>query len=203
MSNSNLSAECPSGLPTPAPLVSWCAVYCEKSESREILPPRSRLRCPGLAPKYDHEIVLVNDSARTARWKSSRPWPSATRTFASPACRGTSAPTAITAGIDLAAGDAVVIIDSDLQDPPEVVPQMVAKWERGFTVVYGVRTRRQGEKPFQTGHRQLLLPTLAVAQRHEAALGRRETSGWWTGSSSDVNAGGCGRASRTQGFMAN
>ena len=52
---------------------------------------------------------------------------------------------AITAGIDLAKGDAVVVIDADLQDPPEVIKEFVAKWQEGYDVVYGVRDRRDGE----------------------------------------------------------
>ena len=52
---------------------------------------------------------------------------------------------AITAGIDHARGDAVVVIDADLQDPPEVIPAMVAKWREGFDVVYGVRASRRGD----------------------------------------------------------
>jgi dolichol-phosphate mannosyltransferase len=56
---------------------------------------------------------------------------------------------AITAGMDKAAGDAVVIIDADLQDPPEVIPRMVEKWVEGFDVVYGVRTKREGESVFK------------------------------------------------------
>ncbi len=52
---------------------------------------------------------------------------------------------AITAGIDIARGDAVVVIDADLQDPPEVIRQFVEKWEEGYDVVYGVRETREGE----------------------------------------------------------
>jgi dolichol-phosphate mannosyltransferase len=52
---------------------------------------------------------------------------------------------AITAGIDHARGDCVVIIDADLQDPPEVIASMVDKWREGFDVVYGVRSDREGE----------------------------------------------------------
>jgi glycosyltransferase involved in cell wall biosynthesis len=52
---------------------------------------------------------------------------------------------AVTAGIDEAAGDAIVVIDADLQDPPEVIPQMVARWQQGYDVVYGIRKRRVGE----------------------------------------------------------
>jgi glycosyltransferase involved in cell wall biosynthesis len=52
---------------------------------------------------------------------------------------------AITAGWDYARGDAVVIIDADLQDPPEVILEMIAKWKEGFEVVYAVRAEREGE----------------------------------------------------------
>ncbi len=56
---------------------------------------------------------------------------------------------AITAGMDYASGDAIVIIDADLQDPPEVIPQMVEKWREGYEVVYGKRTKRHGETVFK------------------------------------------------------
>jgi len=56
---------------------------------------------------------------------------------------------AITAGLDRAEGEAVVIMDADLQDPPEVVSEMIARWREGFDVVYGVRTKRVGETLFK------------------------------------------------------
>ncbi len=56
---------------------------------------------------------------------------------------------AITAGLEHASGDAVAIIDADLQDPPEVLADFVAKWMDGFDVVYGVRSERQGETAFK------------------------------------------------------
>lgn len=52
---------------------------------------------------------------------------------------------AMTAGLDHARGDAVVVIDADLQDPPEVIPELVAQWREGFDVVYAQRTAREGE----------------------------------------------------------
>jgi polyisoprenyl-phosphate glycosyltransferase len=52
---------------------------------------------------------------------------------------------AVTAGIDFAAGDAVVVIDADLQDPPELIPELVKKWREGFDSVCAVRTRRDGD----------------------------------------------------------
>src|SRR5580700_6608941 len=56
---------------------------------------------------------------------------------------------AITAGIEHASGDAVVLIDADLQDPPEVILDFIDKWMDGFDVVYGVRTERDGESAFK------------------------------------------------------
>jgi dolichol-phosphate mannosyltransferase len=56
---------------------------------------------------------------------------------------------AVSAGLEHAAGDAVVIIDADLQDPPEVIPEMVARWRDGYHVVYGMRTDRRGETAFK------------------------------------------------------
>jgi glycosyltransferase involved in cell wall biosynthesis len=56
---------------------------------------------------------------------------------------------AVTAGIDYAKGDAIVIIDADLQDPPEVIPELVNKWLEGFDVVYAKRKKRKGETWFK------------------------------------------------------
>ncbi len=56
---------------------------------------------------------------------------------------------AVTAGLDYARGDAVIIIDSDLQDPPEVIPDLIARWREGYEVVYAVRAEREGESWFK------------------------------------------------------
>lgn len=52
---------------------------------------------------------------------------------------------AITAGMDYASGNAIVIIDADLQDPPELILEMIQKWKEGYDVVYAKRTARKGE----------------------------------------------------------
>lgn len=62
---------------------------------------------------------------------------------------------AVTAGLDHAEGDAVVLIDADLQDPPEVIGEMLAQWRNGFDVAYGVRTDREGESTFKRGTARL------------------------------------------------
>ncbi len=56
---------------------------------------------------------------------------------------------AVTAGLDYSRGDAVVIIDADLQDPPEVILQLIEKWKEGYEVVYAVRSKREGESWFK------------------------------------------------------
>ena len=56
---------------------------------------------------------------------------------------------AVTAGLDYSRGEAVVIIDSDLQDPPEVILEMIAKWREGYEVVYAIRSEREGETWFK------------------------------------------------------
>lgn len=52
---------------------------------------------------------------------------------------------ATTAGLDIANGDAIIVIDADLQDPPELIPAMIEEWRNGFDVVYATRTERRGE----------------------------------------------------------
>ena len=56
---------------------------------------------------------------------------------------------AVTAGLEQTRGDAVVIIDADLQDPPELIPEMLALWRQGYEVVYGIRGDRDGESRFK------------------------------------------------------
>lgn len=56
---------------------------------------------------------------------------------------------AVTAGLDHASGQAVVLIDADLQDPPEVIPQLIAQWKNGYDVVYAIREEREGESWFK------------------------------------------------------
>jgi dolichol-phosphate mannosyltransferase len=55
----------------------------------------------------------------------------------------------ITAGMLTARGDAIMIIDADLQDPPELIPEFVARWREGYEIVYGVREKRTGESPLR------------------------------------------------------
>ena len=56
---------------------------------------------------------------------------------------------AVTAGLDYSRGDAVIIIDADLQDPPELILQMIEKWREGYQVVYAQRSEREGETWFK------------------------------------------------------
>ncbi len=67
---------------------------------------------------------------------------------------------AVTAGVDHSNGDAIVIIDADLQDPPHVIAEMFAKWREGYDVVYGQRAARQGESAFKLATAKLFYRSL-------------------------------------------
>lgn len=69
---------------------------------------------------------------------------------------------AITAGMDAARGEAVVVMDADLQDPPEVVLELISKWKEGFDIVYARRTRREGETLFKRSTANLYYRLLAI-----------------------------------------
>lgn len=70
--------------------------------------------------------------------------------------------TAITAGMDHASGDAVILMDGDLQDPPEIIPQLLDRWHQGFDVVTARRKRRNGESPFKLATAFLFYRTLRL-----------------------------------------
>lgn len=98
----------------------------------------------------DFEIVYVDDGSSDKTVDLLRAIQSADeRTRVVRLARNFGHQLAVSAGLEHAAGDAVVIIDADLQDPPEVIPEMVARWRDGYHVVYGMRTDRPGETAFK------------------------------------------------------
>ncbi len=72
---------------------------------------------------------------------------------------------AITAGIDYSGGEAVIVMDADLQDPPETIPALVEKWRAGFDVVFAVREERAGESLFKRGTASLFYRLLKRVAR--------------------------------------
>lgn len=66
---------------------------------------------------------------------------------------------AVTAGLDAASGNAVIVMDADLQDPPEVALDLAARWREGFDVVYAIREERRGESPFKRATAKLFYRT--------------------------------------------
>ena len=103
---------------------------------------RLSLVMAGMGEAY--ELVYVNDGSRDqtpALLDGLADGDSHVRVLHFAANRGHQA--AVSAGLDYAAGDAVVIIDADLQDPPEVIPQMAERWKAGVQVVYGKRRSRE------------------------------------------------------------
>ncbi len=96
------------------------------------------------------ELVMVNDGSRDATFRIMQDLrrldPHVTIVNLS---RNFGKEIAVTAGLDHAVGDAVIIIDADLQDPPEVIPDLVAAWRDGFDTVFAQRRRRDGETWFK------------------------------------------------------
>ncbi|MEM8532611.1 MAG: glycosyltransferase family 2 protein [Chloroflexota bacterium] len=96
------------------------------------------------------EIVLINDGSRDRSLEIMREiHETEPRVKVVNFSKNFSHQIAITAGIDYARGQAVTVIDSDLQDPPEVIPQLIDKWREGFQVVYAIRGEREGETAFK------------------------------------------------------
>ena len=98
----------------------------------------------------DWDVIFVNDGSRDASLEKLRALAVREKRYKVVSfSRNFGHQLAITAGLDRAEGDAVVVMDADLQDPPEVVAEMVAKWREGYDVVYGVRSTRHGETIFK------------------------------------------------------
>lgn len=96
------------------------------------------------------EVVFIDDGSKDESLQMLREMAAAEPRFKVIAfARNFGHQVAITAGVDKAEGDAVVIMDADLQDPPEVVGEMIERWRAGFDVVYGVRRSRAGETIFK------------------------------------------------------
>jgi glycosyltransferase involved in cell wall biosynthesis len=108
-----------------------------------------RRACAAVAD-YTFELVLVNDGstddtpALLDRMAAEDP-----RVRVIHLSRNFGHQAALTAGLEHAVGDVVAMIDADLQDPPELIPTMVARWEAGSDVVYAVRRAREGETAFK------------------------------------------------------
>ena len=96
------------------------------------------------------EVVLVNDGSRDASLELLRKVATRDPRFKVLSfSRNFGHQMAITAGVDRAEGEAVIVMDADLQDPPEVIAEMIEKWRAGYDVVYGVRRSRAGETVFK------------------------------------------------------
>jgi glycosyltransferase involved in cell wall biosynthesis len=77
---------------------------------------------------------------------------------------------ALSAGIDFARGDAIIPIDADLQDPPELIPELISKWHEGYDVVYATRTVREGETFLKKFTSHLFYRTIRVLTRFDIPM---------------------------------
>jgi dolichol-phosphate mannosyltransferase len=136
-------------VPRPNPrLLSFVIPMYDESEVLPILIPRleqlaASLPCPV-------EWVVVNDGSRDGTAHLLAEWASRdARVKFIDFARNFGHPAALTAGLDHATGDAVVIMDADLQDPPEIVVDMLGRYREGYDIAYAQRTKRHGETAFK------------------------------------------------------
>ena len=123
-------------------------IYNEAEVVDELL---RRLR-ESVEPLGTYELVLVDDASTDVSWERLLSGAADDRRLRLVRLsRNFGHQVAITAGLDAARGDAIVIMDGDLQDPPEVIPLLVARWREGYDVVYAVRDEREGETVFKRG----------------------------------------------------
>lgn len=95
---------------------------------------------------YNFKVIFIDDGSRDKSWKIIQNISEADTRFSGVRLsRNFGHQAALSCGYDLARGDAVVSIDSDLQDPPEVIPELIRRWEQGDRVVLAVRRKREGE----------------------------------------------------------
>jgi len=96
------------------------------------------------------EVLYVDDGSTDGTWALIETLAARdTRTAALKLSRNFGKEAAMTAGLDHVDADAAVVIDADLQDPPELIPSLVERWREGFDVVYATRTAREGETGFK------------------------------------------------------
>lgn len=105
----------------------------------------------GLADRYDFEIILVNDGSRDHTYQIMLEEQAMNPRDITTICltRNFGLEGAVNAGIRQAKGDAVVVMDADLQDPPHLIPEMIQKWENGADIVVGSRCRRSNDGFFK------------------------------------------------------
>ena len=132
----------------PRPIISVVAPVFNEEPILHELYHRLRETMDGIGEPW--ELVFVNDGSRDGSYAIMRELHDQDpRVRVVNFSRNFGHQIAITAGADYAQGDAVVIIDADLQDPPSLIADMVAKWRQGYEVVYAVRAKRHGETWFK------------------------------------------------------
>ena len=111
--------------------------------------------------QYDYEIVFINDGSKDSTFSILEKISNENnRVRVISFSRNFGQEAALTAGLKYVTGDAIVIIDADLQDPPELIPEMLKLWEQGNEVIYGKRKRRKGESAFKLLTAKMFYKTL-------------------------------------------
>lgn len=124
-------------------------MYYEEQVAKECYERVAKIML-SLKERYESEIIFINDGSQDktleileeiAKENKNVKVVSFSRNFGHQA--------AVTAGLKYVTGDVILIMDADLQDPPELIPDMLKKWEDGYEVIYGKRKTREGESAFK------------------------------------------------------
>ncbi len=156
--------------PTPKELISLVVPCYNESEVFPHLRQALAALADRIGGEFDVEMVLVDDGSKDATWTRIQEFAHCDeRVRGIGLSRNFGHQAALTCGYDLAKGAAIVSMDADLQDPPEVVEEMVRKWREGYDLVQAVRLRREGETRFK-------LWSAAVFYRLIRAFGARHVT---------------------------
>jgi polyisoprenyl-phosphate glycosyltransferase len=127
------------------PVYSIVAPIFDEAKSLDEFYERVRKTMDALGESW--ELVLINDGSRDNSLEKMREiHEKDPRVHLIDFARNFGHQIAVSAGMDYARGDAVVIIDSDLQDPPEVIARLAEQWKNGYEVVYGLRCAQQARR---------------------------------------------------------
>jgi glycosyltransferase involved in cell wall biosynthesis len=139
---------------TPTPRKQISAVIASYNELGSIPEMHSRLTAVLSALPYDYELIFVEngsqDDSRAVLSQLAERDPHVVVVVLS---RNFGSQAAFSSGLEHATGDCAVLLDGDLQDPPEMIPELVAKWSEGYAVVYGERVKRKASWPLRIAYK--------------------------------------------------
>ncbi len=153
------------------PIISWVIPCFNEADVIEISINRIKKVISLMKSKYEHEIIFIDDGSTDQTRKIIKAIAKIdTRIKLLGLSRNFGHQVALQAGLNFALGSAVIIIDADLQDPPEMACEMINLWEKGYDVIYGKRERRKSESFFKKFSARLFYKLMSYFSDFEIPL---------------------------------